>query len=219
MIHLYTPLNIKSVGYTRISNRKESVRFHISHNNPGPTDHNQQQTIETASTQMPFRDSRLVFVLGASLEYSTPDSVGLAPGTYTVLPFGITTVLGPTTTVLPPVTTVLGGMTTVFADGATAKVEVPTTTADADGSREMGVPDTVIGGPPGTRVWPATTKTDDGPAVTSVFKTVMTGAGFSGTMAGWVGTAPLLTGIVVVAGGSEMVVPESMMAGPPGTNV
>jgi hypothetical protein len=30
---------------------------------------------------------------------------------------------------------------------------VPMTTAIAEGAREMGVPETVIGGPPGVRVW------------------------------------------------------------------
>lgn len=168
---------------------------------------------------MPLNESTLVIVLSASLANSTIDSVGFAPGTYTVLPFGTATVLGPTTTVLPPVTTVLGGSTKVVTAGVTANVEVPMTTADAPCWSEMGVPDTVIGLPPGTRVWLTMTKTEDGPAVTTVPRIVITGAGFSGAMAGCVATALLLTSIVVVLGGSEMVVPESVMAGPPGTKV
>lgn len=127
--------------------------------------------------------------------------------------------LGAATTVLPPVTTVMGGSTTVTTDGVTSNVEVPMTTAEADGWSEMGVPATVIGLPPGTSVWLTMTKTDDGPAVTSVPRTVMTGAGCSGTMAGCVRTSLLLTTTVVVVGASETVVPESVMAGPPGTKV
>lgn len=129
-------------------------------------------------------------------------------------------VLGPTTTVLPPVTTVFGGSTTVVAAGVMANVEVPMTTADADSWSEMGVPDTVIGLPPGTRVWLTITKTEDGPAVTTVPRMVMAGAGFNGTMAGCVATTTLLLTMMVVAlGASETVVPERVMAGPPGTNV
>ena len=176
----------------------------------------------TTSTHKPLNESVLLIVFCASLAYSTMDSVGFAPGTYTVLPFGIATVLGPTTTVLPPVTIVFGGSTTVVAaavEGARPMVDSPMTTADADSWSEMGVPDTVMGVPPGTSVWLTMMKTDEGPATITEPPSVMTGAGFSGTMAGCVGVALLLTRIVVVLGASETVVPESVMAGPPGTNV
>ena len=97
-----------------------------------PRYHDQEQANEIAKRQKPLNDNILAIVRCAELAKGI-NSVGFAPGIYTVLPFGMATVLGPTTTVLPPVTTVSGGSTTVVAAGMTGIVEVPTTRADADG--------------------------------------------------------------------------------------
>ena len=65
------------------------------------------------------------------------------------------------------------------------------TTAVAPGATEMGVPPTVMGGPPGAAVCPPTTKAVAELAVTGVPPNVMTGAG-AGT--GLPGGAPGLPG-------------------------
>lgn len=71
---------------------------------------------------------------------------------------------------------------------------------------------------PGTRVWLPITNTDDGPAVITELPTVMTGAGWRGTIEGCSGIVVLPMMTLDALGARETVVPDTVMA-EPGSNV
>ena len=108
-------------------------------------------------------------------------------------------------------------------------VEVPsTTTAVAAGAREMGVPPTVIAGPPGMRVWEPMTKVEP----TFSERVAPPGPPTAGRVTGGIiviaedgGSAdgrgdvepPMMT--AVAEGARDMEVPPTVMPGPPGAMV
>jgi len=96
------------------------------------------------------------------------------------------------------------------------------TTKDADGASESVVPKAVIAGPPGMSVWPATTNVGpegSGSALKTSFPIVMVGGALS-CVAGLASksVAPLAT-TKEAEGPSDRVVPETVIADPPGTRV
>jgi hypothetical protein len=100
--------------------------------------------------------------------------------------------------------------------GTMAAVLDPITTAVAPGAKLIGVPETVIAGPPGTRVCDPIMKSVAEFAVIVFEPIVMTGGGlFCGPMAAVLD--PITT---AVAPGAKLIgVPETVIAGPPGTRV
>lgn len=103
-------------------------------------------------------------------------------------------------------------------DGVMDIVLVPITTAVAPGARLIGVPETVIAEPPGTRVWVPMTKLLAAFAVIVSEPTVITG-GLGGGFGGVIATVLGPTAMAVAPGARLTGVPETVISGPPGTRV
>jgi hypothetical protein len=113
-----------------------------------------------------------------------------------------------------------GGTMVVAAAGRGSRGEVrpPTMRAVAEGAREMVVPETVMGGPPGARVWPATRNWVCAFAV-MVWVPIVIGRGVAAAGDGVSGAVILPMMRAVAEGAREMVVPATTMGAPPGTRV
>ena len=99
--------------------------------------------------------------------------------------------------------------------GARSFVLLPITTCVADGARLRRVPETVIAGPPGVRVWPAMVYFELLSAV-YVWEPKVNGGGVVAGDRSLV-LLPMIT--CVAAGARLMGVPDTVIAGPPGTRV
>ena len=98
--------------------------------------------------------------------------------------------------------------------GSSGIVLVPTIRVAVSAAREIGVPENVIAGPPGRRVWPPITMGE--PAVIGTGLPAMVGVmtGVSGPTEGsGMATVPIVR--VAASGASEIGVPETVIGGPP----
>ena len=91
--------------------------------------------------------------------------------------------------------------------------------ADAEGAREIRVPETVIGGPPGTSVWPAIMYCEAALGVMTELPMVTNGSAVGVVGPKVRGIILLLIMIADAEGAREMRVPEMVIGEAPGLSV